>query len=993
MNRLKKVTLYRKDTMHSVNEAQVTVYQYDKRGLVTKEINAAGNETLYVYDGNGNLAAKTDADGYVTEYGYDPRNLVETINYNNSKNVVFEYNANGEIVEMQDWNGVTSFALDVLDRIISVNDHNGKVTGYTYDEAGNKKTMAYPDNSTVTYTYDLLNRLVNVKDAENQNTVYNYDAASRLTSQVYPNGWAETFTYDNASQMLTQVATDPTNTPSKTITHNFAYDAQGNITHEARGGAGGQEKYDLTHTYDALNRLTGTTGLWGYKAHSYTYDSLGNLTYEQIHNKGTEYWHNNLNQQVQKKVDGKELYTYSFDGRGNLTEGIYHKNQNHSYAVETYVYDETNRMALGANEIGETSEYVYNGLGHLVGQVMTVKKNAYGYTALTSAADLFSFEDFVAEYASDIEAKITTAIDTINFLYLMQFGPGGGTYTPSMFSFEEQPLAIAIEQDLITDFGTAVYMLPRELVMLDGTLGGNLNQTSVVEKNFVLDYASPLAWVILESESGVGGLDYRYVYGLQKLSVSVSPVANGAGSIAQNGKVKLWYHQDRLGSVDYITDNVQGKAISYVTYDDWGALTMKAILKMGVRELDLVTEYTGHPYDPVLAVYYARARMYDAVDRRLLSMDPVRGTITNPQTLAQYTYALNNSLKYIDPFGMIFEATVLIEGATGNDITGLNYYLFVNNYLNEYTYQYLDTGRYGRATTQAIMAFQKAYNLSNAPNPGFSALRTDGSVDAATWRAMGFSVNKTLEEEFWRGKKGNSTISVTIYSNIIKIDYNPKIFITEEYTRYIKNFDPSGRAYYERFSCVRRVSDSLYTKYEKLLTEGFKEWENAGKQVFIQGVRAFVYVNVDFERVSKRSDANLKIDLDCYFYSMVTSTLDWSTSKTPQMHLNFGTSSGGTASDARVKQVAQHEFGHVLGLFDAYQNALYTNSIADIKYAKDEDVMLGGKKAKGAQTVYSYNIEMMLYAFKNNQLQNYANGSVAGVNSEVYFRSGGKLTF
>jgi len=33
---------------------------------------------------------------------------------------------------MQDWNGVTSFALDTLDRIVSANDHNGKTAGYAY---------------------------------------------------------------------------------------------------------------------------------------------------------------------------------------------------------------------------------------------------------------------------------------------------------------------------------------------------------------------------------------------------------------------------------------------------------------------------------------------------------------------------------------------------------------------------------------------------------------------------------------------------------------------------------------------------------------------------------------------------------------------------------------------------------------------------------------------------------------------------------------------
>jgi RHS repeat-associated protein len=58
--------------------------------------------------------------------------------------------------------------------------------------------------------------------------------------------------------------------------------------------------------------------------------------------------------------------------------------------------------------------------------------------------------------------------------------------------------------------------------------------------------------------------------------------------------------------------------------------------------LDLVQEYTGHPFDQVLNLYYAKARMYDAQDRRFLAADPVKGTIINPQSLVQHAYVLNN---------------------------------------------------------------------------------------------------------------------------------------------------------------------------------------------------------------------------------------------------------------------------------------------------------------------------------------------------------------
>ena len=85
--------------------------------------------------------------------------------------------------------------------------------------------------------------------------------------------------------------------------------------------------------------------------------------------------------------------------------------------------------------------------------------------------------------------------------------------------------------------------------------------------------------------------------------------------------VKLYYHSDRLGTTDYMTSNTDGRIISYVSYDDWGAPTAKAVLKAGVRELDMAIDYMGHVYDQALGLYYAKTRMYSAEHRRFLSVD------------------------------------------------------------------------------------------------------------------------------------------------------------------------------------------------------------------------------------------------------------------------------------------------------------------------------------------------------------------------------------
>ena len=682
MNRLVKVTLYRIDDLHKANDAEVTLYSYDKRGLTTKEINAAGDSTIYVYDGNGNLIQKTDTDGYVTEYSQDPRNLVEAINYSDGKQVQFAYNKNGALVAMMDWNGTVNFALDVLDRITSVNDQNEKITRYTYDAVGNKTSMTYPDGTAANYTYDLLGRLTNLKDAENQNTVYQYNAASQLIATAKPNGWKEDYTFDAAGQLLTQLTHDPSDMTNKDILHSYTYDPQGNITHEARTGAGGQDKFDLTHTYDALNRLTGTTGLWGYKEHTYQYDSLGNLLYEKNANgtnKGNEYLYNSLNQQVKKVTDDKDTTNYTFDRRGNLVAGVIDKKNT---VVEQYVYDATNRMVKGVNDKGEQSHYIYNGLGDLVANEWIIEKNAYGYTGVgnigngsapvsaPSAATTQSggsvtitVKDGASELASSVVAFAKNATQiydvggyTVQVVYngsgvksatVTGDGPGvsaaGDTAAVTGVTSSEQVNGVVVCDRHKNTTGLGHINPTGKGHTTGGTTGGVIpsvdnKKFSIIHKDFVLDYTSPLKNVIMETESGDGGLTYRYTYGLQKENVVIS----GAGNLD-----KLYYHHDRLGSTDLLTDNVAGKVMSYVTYDDWGAPTAKAVLKMGVRELDLVTEYTGHPWDQVLGVYYAKARMYDSQDRRFTAKDEAK------DGLNRYLYCSNNPINSIDPMGLV----------------------------------------------------------------------------------------------------------------------------------------------------------------------------------------------------------------------------------------------------------------------------------------------------------------------------------------------------
>jgi RHS repeat-associated protein len=89
----------------------------------------------------------------------------------------------------------------------------------------------------------------------------------------------------------------------------------------------------------------------------------------------------------------------------------------------------------------------------------------------------------------------------------------------------------------------------------------------------------------------------------------------------------------------------------------------------------------------VLDLYNAKARMYDAAARRFMAVDPVKGTIVNPQSLAQYTYCLNNPLKYVDLIGLKTE--IIVYSGEGNALYG-----HVEIAIDGIIYSY---GRYGNS--------------------------------------------------------------------------------------------------------------------------------------------------------------------------------------------------------------------------------------------------------------------------------------------------------
>jgi RHS repeat-associated protein len=111
----------------------------------------------------------------------------------------------------------------------------------------------------------------------------------------------------------------------------------------------------------------------------------------------------------------------------------------------------------------------------------------------------------------------------------------------------------------------------------------------------------------------------------------------------------IFYHNDGLGSPVAASDE-QGNVLWSATYHPYGDRDQYP--DDYAASLDNERWYTGHPHDDALGLTYMRARYYDPVIGRFMSVDPLAFSEADPQTFNRYSYANNNPYKYFDPNGL-----------------------------------------------------------------------------------------------------------------------------------------------------------------------------------------------------------------------------------------------------------------------------------------------------------------------------------------------------
>ena len=209
-----------------------------------------------------------------------------------------------------------------------------------------------------------------------------------------------------------------------------------------------------------------------------------------------------------------------------------------------------------------------------------------------------------------------------------------------------------------------------ELILKDNTHGytdfhcqtpsveTGIEKPEVVKTDYVIDYTrlDIDQRVLMKSEQD--GYDFFYTYGLDKLQVmTIGEGSNWWGQSIKQCVNMAYVHTDRLGSVVNLSDQY-GRVTARADYTDWGEVRRYTDITVdgGFRRLLPEITYATHEYDDVLNQFYAKARMYDAENKRFDAVDPILDAsryeiekyVPNSAQLAYYLYTFDNPTTLVD---------------------------------------------------------------------------------------------------------------------------------------------------------------------------------------------------------------------------------------------------------------------------------------------------------------------------------------------------------
>ena len=606
----------------------VTTLIYDARGLLVTNLSPTADITAFTYDARRRPASQMDPAGNVWLSGYDNEDLVATTANPLGQTAAVNRNTMGSVTNATDpLNNTVSFTRDTLQRTTLTLDALARSNNFAYDARGEVVSAGRSGIGSAIYQRNALGLLSSLTDLNSNNWTLNYTTMGRLLAITDPLNRITSHTYDSRGRLLRTVFAD-----NSTCTN--SYDAVGNPV-GSQYSAGPK----LQYTYDALNRLVAADNI------ALSYDAESRTT---------------------NTVSSGVNFGATYDLSGRLTGATYY---NGAFAVH-YAYDRRGLLTNVSDTLtGANVSFAYDVAGQLTGVTRANGVNgSYHYDAngrLTHYQDGGSID---LQLTYDAAGQITTNTMTVPL-------DAAGLLAPTQANLHYD----AAQQ--ITGAGYAYDVRGRQIAAPGHSYGWDGATRLQTVDGVTLGY-NGLNQLLTRTQ---GGVTRRYFY---NRAIARSPIL--AERNETSSQMERYYVWTPGGQLLYLIDATKGNAVSYYHFDPIGSTLALTAANGSISDAYAYSPYgvlLGHtgtnsqPFtyigeygvrsESAAGLYDMRARYYDPVSARFLSVDPLWPRLSQPESLNPYEYALRNPASYNDPLGLCAGAINAVAGgvmAVGNSV-------------------------------------------------------------------------------------------------------------------------------------------------------------------------------------------------------------------------------------------------------------------------------------------------------------------------------------
>jgi RHS repeat-associated protein len=323
--------------------------RYDDQGLLVAHTNALGQTTTYAYNAAADLIGVTAADGVSVEFERDAQGQLLTYQYGGPAQPLvqrFQYDAAGRLTQLTNENGAhTTFAYDLMDRLVNQVNFDGRTQGWHYNAAG-EVTQSHDENLISRHQYDKMGRLL-----QRQTFVQNQPQDIQH----------EHFSYSEAGALAK--AWHTTELGGNTITVEFIRDPVGRNIAEIQSIAGPDGNQSWSHTVKrAFNEL-------GIESQTH-YEGLAAIEWQTY---GSGHLHGVV-------LDGRSVIDFERDKRHRETKRLFGPTQTQSSydALSRLSYQHTHSPLIGEANAFKRQHH-YDAAGQLTRIETAQGLHQYGY--------------------------------------------------------------------------------------------------------------------------------------------------------------------------------------------------------------------------------------------------------------------------------------------------------------------------------------------------------------------------------------------------------------------------------------------------------------------------------------------------------------------------------------------------------------------------------------------------------------------------------------